>query len=134
MTMHADPELEDLLAQHRADGSLVRQKARMLVEQEVLTSYFEILSDPTAPASVKLEAGKQLIALSDLSPKQAQGPVGPGMSIQFILPGQAEPLTISGRATLVEPTEDPLSPASLATARALNADLAGDPGDLEACS
>jgi len=104
-----DYELREVLDTYRRDGSMVREKARVLVE-DWLDRIYPRMTDDTIPTSALLEIGKTLIELGDLKPKKdvALANQGPGFSITINIPqsdGKA-PITIEGTATPVEQDEE----------------------------
>lgn len=108
-TPDTDYNLPDLLGTYRKDGSLIREKARVLVE-DWLDRIYPRMQDPETPTSTLLAIGESLIRLGDLAPKQgAQGaPAGAGFSITINIPQQnGESITITGRAA-EEPAAQPM--------------------------
>ena len=97
---HYDIDTE--LERRRMDGSLIRMKARMLLEAEGLPAVFRMLKDGEVPGSLKLEANKFLMKLGDLEPKAAQQvATGPGFSININLGDTNESKTISVAAATI---------------------------------
>lgn len=105
MTPDRDYELEEVLETYRRDGSMIREKSRVLVE-EWLDKLYPRMIDPDISTSALLEVGKVLIELGDLKPKKDMGPaqVGPNFSISINIPqaNGAEPIVITGEALPVE--------------------------------
>ena len=99
-----DAELE----RRRADGSLIKMKARMLLETEGLPAVFGMLKSEKVPEALKLEANKFLMKLGDLEPKQSQQvATGPGFSITINLGESNEPKTVSvAPASIAEVSSD----------------------------
>ena len=102
-----DYELEQVMDVYRRDGSMIREKSRVLVE-EWLDRLYPRMVDQDIPTSALLEIGKVLIDLGDLKPKKDIGPVqqGPGFSITINIPQPDgnPPITIEG--TAIERSED----------------------------
>ena len=105
-----DYKLAQVLETYRRDGSMIREKSRVLVE-EWLDRLYPRLIDPDLPTSGLIEIGKTLIELGDLKPKNnaVQQASGPGFSITINIPSQTgAPITvIDGTATVVEDKEEP---------------------------
>ena len=103
-----DYELKEVLDTFRRDGSMIREKSRVLVE-DWLERLYPRMADPDIPTSALLEIGKTLIELGDLKPKKelAQANTGPGFSITINIPQSdgKPPITIEGTASPV--TSDP---------------------------
>lgn len=74
------------LLEAQLDGSLQRRKARMLVDVWLDKIYGRI-QDPDTKTTDLLDAGKALIELGDLKPKQTPVQAGTGFSITINLPG-----------------------------------------------
>lgn len=97
-----DYDLPTMLGTYRKDGSLIREKARVLVE-DWLDRIYPRLQDPETPTSTLLSIGESLIRLGDLVPKQgvvAGG--GGGFSITINIPegkDGTKGITISGRSS-----------------------------------
>lgn len=94
-----DYDLREVLDVFRRDGSMIREKAKVLVE-EWLEKVYPRMCDPDLPTSALMEIGKTLIELGDLKPNKnvQQGPTGPAFSITIQIP-QADgkpPITIEG--------------------------------------
>jgi len=101
-----DYQLEEVLETYRRDGSMIREKSRVLVE-EWLDRVYPRMVDPDIPTSALMEIGKTLIELGDLKPKKDITPTqtGPGFSITINIPQSdgKPPITIEGTATPVAP-------------------------------
>lgn len=84
----AQPEydLPASVLEAQLDGSLQRRKARMLVDVWLDKVYGRIMDVDTKTTDL-LDAGKALIELGDLKPKQVQPQQGTGFSITINLPG-----------------------------------------------
>lgn len=134
-----DPEIEDALAEMRRDGSLIREKSRLMVETWLERIYPRMVSTET-PTSTLVEIGKTLIELGDLKPKKdlAVAATGPAFSITIQLPDTngGKPITITSTTTPenAEYTEvetlDDLPPAPVnfnLPSFALNSDLTSLP-------
>ena len=97
-----DYELKEVLDTFRRDGSMIREKSRVLVE-DWLERLYPRMADPGIPTSALLEIGKTLIELGDLKPKKelAQTSQGPAFSITINIPQSdgKPPITIEGYAT-----------------------------------
>ena len=116
----SDYQLNDVLETYRLDGSLIRQKARVLTEAGLDRAY-AILMDPDTPRSVFIDLMKYLMTLGDMVPKQtAQPQQGPAFSIQINIPGQSQPMVIDATPVTQDaqgpqdPTELPPLPEHLA--------------------
>lgn len=117
----SDYQLNDVLETYRLDGSLIRQKARVLTEAGLDRAY-AILMDPDTPRSVFIDLMKYLMTLGDMVPKQtAQPQQGPAFSIQINIPGQSQPMVIDATPVAAatnpidaDPTELPPLPDHLA--------------------
>jgi len=105
-----DYKLQEILETYRRDGSLIREKSRVLVETW-LDQIYPRLIDPDMPTSGLLDIGKVLIELGDLKPKNsvAQQTSGPGFSITINVPSHTgAPITvIDGTATVAEENNKP---------------------------
>lgn len=95
----AQPEydLPASVLEAQLDGSLQRRKARMLVDVWLDKVYGRIMDVDTKTTDL-LDAGKALIELGDLKPKQVQPQQGTGFSITINLPS-GDTATISQEAT-----------------------------------
>ena len=95
----AQPEydLPATILEAQLDGSMQRRKARMLVDVWLDKVYGRIMDGDTKTTDL-LDAGKALIELGDLKPKQAPQQTGTGFSITINLPG-GDTATISQEAT-----------------------------------
>ena len=69
MSAQEREELRVLLARLRTDGTLIREKAKTLLEHLGLDECFRVLTDADAPHSMKLETLKFLMRLADMEPK-----------------------------------------------------------------
>ena len=98
----AQPEydLPATILEAQLDGSMQRRKARMLVDVWLDKVYGRIMDGDTKTTDL-LDAGKALIELGDLKPKQTPQQTGTGFSITINLPG-GDTATIS-----TAPTDDP---------------------------
>ena len=103
-----DYELEKVLDTYRRDGSMIREKSRVMTE-EGLEPLYRRMVDPDIPTSALLEIMKFLSELGDLKPKKelAQTNQGPAFSITINIPQSdgKPPITIEGTASPV--TSDP---------------------------
>lgn len=95
----AQPEydLPATILEAQLDGSMQRRKARMLVDVWLDKVYGRIMDGDTKTTDL-LDAGKALIELGDLKPKQTPQQTGTGFSITINLPG-GDTATISQEAT-----------------------------------
>lgn len=107
-----DYDLDEVLGTYRLDGSMLRSKSRVLLEDWIERIYPR-LQDQTTPTSTLLDIGKVLIELGDMKPKTNAQPVntGPGFSITINIPQSdgKPPITIEGTAvptTEVEEVEE----------------------------
>ena len=105
----SDYNMDEVLGTYRLDGSMLRSKSRVLLEDWIERIYPR-MQDDTTPTSTLLDIGKTLIELGDMKPKTNAQPVntGPGFSITINIP-QAEgkpPITIEGTALPVESVEE----------------------------
>ncbi len=105
----SDYNMDEVLNTYRLDGSMLRSKSRVLLEDWIERIYPR-MQDDTTPTSTLLDIGKTLIELGDMKPKTNSQPVqqGPGFSITINIP-QAEgkpPITIEGTALPVESVEE----------------------------
>ena len=105
----SDYNMDEVLNTYRLDGSMLRSKSRVLLEDWIERIYPR-MQDDTTPTSTLLDIGKTLIELGDMKPKTNAQPVntGPGFSITINIP-QAEgkpPITIEGTALPVESVEE----------------------------
>lgn len=110
-----DYNLEEVLAAFRRDGSLIREKARVLTE-EGLEYLYRRMVDEDLSTSAFLDVLKYLAEIGDLKPKTSQQLTapGPGFSITINIPGQTTPpITIEGEATPVENSENVMGEMSL---------------------
>ena len=84
MAKDTDYSLPEVLDTYRKDGSLIREKARVLAEQW-LDQIYPRLVDPEIPTPQLLDIGKELFKLGDLLPKTnaPTGPSGPAFSISI---------------------------------------------------
>ena len=106
-----DYQLTQVLETYRRDGSMIREKSRVLVETW-LDQIYPRLMDPDIPTSGLIEIGKTLIELGDLKPKNAVQAYtgGPGFSITINIPSHTgTPITvIDSTAVEVENSEEQL--------------------------
>jgi hypothetical protein len=104
-----DYDMDEVLGTYRLDGSMLRTKARILLEDWIERIYPR-LQDTTTPTSTLLDIGKTLIELGDMKPKTNAQPVatGPGFSITINIPQSngAEPIVIEGTPVAAEPEPD----------------------------
>ena len=103
-----DYELRDVLDTFRRDGSMIREKARVLIE-EWLEKIYPRMCDVETSTSSLLDIGKALMELGDMKPKANQ-PVatGPAFSVTISIPqgdGKA-PITIEGTASTPSPVAE----------------------------
>lgn len=95
-------QVKDLLDACRRDGSMLREQARLFVE-DWLEVIYPRLRDPDTPTSALLAIGDRLIELGDLKPKKEapQVATGPGFSITINIPQPdgKPPITIEGTST-----------------------------------
>lgn len=91
-----DYELQAVIEELRKDGSLIREKARVLTE-EGLKALYARMQDETMPTGTYLDIMKYLAEIGDLKPKQSTTPQqGPGFSITINIPQKnAEPITLT---------------------------------------
>jgi len=140
-----DYVLADEIVRGRKDGSLIRDKARMLYEYFALTKMADILQDPQQPVSVFMQIADHLAKTGDINPKanvQGMAGGGTGFSIQINMPnGQVavgmpnitptapEPktLTLSNLGTAEVDELPPKPPGFIMPDFLLSADLIGPP-------
>lgn len=86
-TSARDYELREVLDVFRRDGSLIKEKARVLTEEGLERLYARMILDDL-PTSAFLDIMKYLAEIGDLKPKQSKEPVntGPGFSITINIP------------------------------------------------
>ena len=98
---------DDVLSTYRLDGSMLKMKARVLMEAWLDNIYPRIKSTDTSTSSL-LAIGESLMSLGDLKPKPQAGPVGgqDKFSISIVLPAPpgVAPTIIEGTMTSPEPT------------------------------
>jgi hypothetical protein len=100
----SDYVLEEVLEAMRKDGSLIREKARVLTE-DGLERLYRRMCDNDLPHGVLLDIMKYLAEIGDLKPKTLKDPsnAGPGFSITINIPQQnSEPVTLEGSFTDVD--------------------------------
>lgn len=105
-----DYDLPTLLGTYRKDGSLIREKARVLVE-DWLDRIYPRMQDPDTPTSSLLAIGETLIKLGDMAPKAGTGaPAGPAFSITINIPqgDGKDAITITGTAQHTGEPEAPM--------------------------
>lgn len=101
-----DYNLEEELERRRKDGSLIKLKARMIMESEGLPSLHGMLSDREVKPADRLQAMKLLASLGDLEPRGiAVNTGGPAMVIQFNIPTPGKPAPITD---VIETTAEPV--------------------------
>jgi len=104
-----DYDLDEVLGTYRLDGSMLRSKSRVLLEDWIERIYPR-LQDQTTPTSTLLDIGKVLIELGDMKPKTNTQPqnTGPGFSITINIPqpNGNPPITIEGTAVSTTEIED----------------------------
>lgn len=90
-----DYKTADVLEVYRKDGSMIREKSRVLVEVW-LDKIYPRLVDPDLPTSGLLEIGKALVELGDLKPKNTtlQQTTGPGFSITINIPQSGQTIDV----------------------------------------
>lgn len=97
----SDYQMDEVLGTYRLDGSMLRAKSRVLLEDWIERIYPR-MQDETTPTSALLDIGKTLIELGDMKPKTNAQPVnqGPGFSITINIPQPdgKEPIVIEGTA------------------------------------
>ena len=94
----SDYVLADVLEQMRRDGSLIREKARVLTE-DGLEKLYHRMSMEDLPHNVLLDIMKYLAEIGDLKPKTSDKTAqqGPGFSITINIPQtNDEPITLEG--------------------------------------
>lgn len=109
LTDDSDYELEKALEIKRRDGSLIREKSRMLLEEGLPTIYAR-MSAQDVSTSAFMEIMKYLAELGDMKPKTAAPVVvpGAGFSITINVPQNAvgpAPVIIEGTASPVSSEE-----------------------------
>lgn len=115
-TTDADYDVTEELGVLRKDGTLIRDKARMLVEEVFLPQAFYAMTDPDASHQTRLDYAKQIIEIADVKPKQNQAQAGGGFTVNIMIPDQGKPmLSVTPVATLdgvaIEPrTPEPVEP------------------------
>ena len=106
---NTDYDMDEVLGTYRLDGSMLRAKSRVLLEDWIERIYPR-LQDESTPTSTLLDIGKTLIELGDMKPKTNAQPqnTGPGFSITINIPQSdgKPPITIEGTATQVEEEGD----------------------------
>jgi hypothetical protein len=86
------PAQEELVAKLRADGTLIREKAKTLLEHLGIPELHRQLRDPDTSNTHKLDVIKYLSKLSDVDPKPtAQASTGERFTINISMPGAATP-------------------------------------------
>lgn len=85
-TTETDYELRDELEVKRKDGSLIRDKCRMLVEDVIIPQAFYALTDPEASHATKLDYARQIIDIADVKPKPNVQPPGAGFAVNIVIP------------------------------------------------
>lgn len=105
----SDYDMDEVLSTYRLDGSMLRAKSRVLLEDWIERIYPRI-QDPQVPTSTLLDIGRTLIELGDMKPKNqpTETRSGPGFSITINVP-QAdgrEAIVIEGVANADEDAED----------------------------
>lgn len=99
-----DYQLKDVLDTYRRDGSMIREKSRVLLE-EGLDKIYPRLVDPDIPTSAFMELMKFLAEIGDMKPKAntQQQNSGPGFSITINIPQPdgKPPVVIEGHSTPV---------------------------------
>lgn len=92
MTVDVDYDLDLELTRGRMDGSLIRSKARMLLDEFGMITLANILRELGGPASIKLDAIKQLVEIGDMKPKvNAPVATGTALNITFNMPPGVPP-------------------------------------------
>jgi len=90
--VETDYELSQELERRRRDGSLIRLKARMIVETEGLPRLYAMLGDTSIKPADRLEAMKILARLGALdSAREGGGESGPQMVVHFNIPTPENP-------------------------------------------
>jgi hypothetical protein len=131
----ADYVLDDVMRTYRLDGTMAREKARVLVEGPWMDRVYHAIMDPELPRSTLLAIGQTLIKLGDLEPKKdaPAAQAGPGFSITINIPQQdgKPPITIKGTSQAIDAdAEEDLiegTPPMLALQFGGNEDLIGGP-------
>lgn len=81
-----DYKLAEVLETYRKDGSLIREKARVLLE-DWFDRIYPRLADPDTPTSTLIDISKILVEVGDMKPKATStAPQGPGFSITINIP------------------------------------------------
>lgn len=93
LAVMADPLLEQKLARMMGDEGVIRAKARVLVQELVLQTAFNVLADADTHQSTKLEWAKYLTRLAGLDQAAPVGSGG-GFSISINIPA-APPNTLT---------------------------------------
>jgi hypothetical protein len=103
----SDYELQQVLAAMRRDGSLIREKARVLTE-DGLAELYRRMQDGELSTSTFLDVMKYLAEVGDLKPKQHNTPQsGPGFSITINIPQEkTEPITLEAVPDEEAPLKD----------------------------
>lgn len=132
----SDYNMDEVLNTYRLDGSMLRSKSRVLLEDWIERIYPR-MQDDTTPTSTLLDIGKTLIELGDMKPKTSAQSVatGPTMTITINIP-QSEgkkPIVIEGVSQVIDSAEDegdaflPEPPAGISIPDfELNSDLTDD--------
>jgi hypothetical protein len=137
LTQDRDYELRQVLDAYRKDGSLIREKARVLTEEGLEYIYSRMVQEDLSTAGL-LDILKYLAEIGDLKPKQSTTPqnAGAGFSITINIPqGDKPPITIDAQAVDVPTTdgdgvmgEVPLSDVPIAKLPDLRGDQDDDAG------
>lgn len=98
-----DYSLTQVLSTYRRDGTMIKDKARVLLENWLDRAYGR-MCDPDMPSSVLLDYGKILMQLADAGPKANSAPEKPGggFSISINIPTATGVINITG----VTPEDD----------------------------
>jgi hypothetical protein len=101
-----DYDLDDVLTRYRLDGTTVREKARLTLDEQFMPQAWRRMADEHAPTSTIVELAKVLIDLGDMKPKPSTTPTNaPGFSITINIPQSdgKPPIVIEGETI---PTAD----------------------------
>lgn len=91
-TTETDYDAREEMARRKRDGSLMRDKARMILEELFFPQAIYALEDPEVSHQTKLDYVKQLVPIADVVPRQNTAPSGAGFTVNIVLP---EPSTLT---------------------------------------
>lgn len=98
-----DYDLDTILETYRQDGSLMRAKARIILEEAFLPKAYARLNDNDVTTSAAVDLAKILVDIGDVKPKPSNTPTqaGAGFSITINIPqpNGEPPITIEAEST-----------------------------------